>query len=198
MPLVADPAARTEWSGERMHSSSDPSPATTATRAGHGDDAAAIRIELALSDEAATEALAARLAGIARSRDVIALRGDLGAGKTVFARAFIRARIDPDEEVPSPTFTLVQVYEPAGRSEATIWHFDLFRLAGAEDALELGIEDAFADAISLIEWPERLGEMLPASRLDVMLAFGTTAGSRRARIEGDAAWRRRLREAGIG
>ena len=183
-----------------MRSSIDPPPATAATgtaRAADGDDAAALCIELALGDEAATEALAARLAAVARSRDVIALRGDLGAGKTVFARAFIRARTRPDEEVPSPTFTLVQVYEPAGRADAAIWHFDLFRLATAEDALELGIEDAFGAAISLIEWPERLGEMLPASRLDVTLASGPTADSRRVRIEGAAAWRRRLREAGI-
>jgi tRNA threonylcarbamoyladenosine biosynthesis protein TsaE len=183
-----------------MRSSIDPPPVTAATgaaKAAEGDDTAALLVESTVGDEAATEALAARLAAVARSRDVIALRGDLGAGKTVFARAFIRARMDPDEEVPSPTFTLVQVYEPAGRADAAIWHFDLFRLTAAEDALELGIEDAFGVAISLIEWPERLGEMLPASRLDVTLAYGPTAGSRRVRIEGDAAWRRRLREAGI-
>jgi tRNA threonylcarbamoyladenosine biosynthesis protein TsaE len=145
----------------------------------------------------ATEALARIVSEYVLGGDVVLLAGDLGAGKTVFARAFIRARMDPDEEVPSPTFTLVQVYEPAGRADAAIWHFDLFRLTAAEDALELGIEDAFGVAISLIEWPERLGEMLPASRLDVTLAYGPTAGSRRVRIEGDAAWRRRLREAGI-
>jgi tRNA threonylcarbamoyladenosine biosynthesis protein TsaE len=180
-----------------MHSSVDPPLAAAATGAADEDDAAALCIELAVGDESATEALAARLAAVARSRDVIALRGDLGAGKTVFARAFIRARIDPDEEVPSPTFTLVQIYEPAGRPDAAIWHFDLFRLATAEDALELGIEDAFGGAISLIEWPERLGQMLPASRLDVTLAYGPTADSRRVRFEGTAAWRRRLREAEI-
>ncbi len=180
-----------------MRSSIDPPLAAAATGSADEGDAVPLRIELAVGDEAATEALAARLAAVARSRDVIALRGDLGTGKTVFARAFIRARIDPDEEVPSPTFTLVQVYEPAGRPDAAIWHFDLFRLATAEDALELGIEDAFGGAISLIEWPERLGQMLPASRLDLALASGPTADSRRVLIEGAAEWRRRLREAGI-
>ena len=117
----------------------------------------ALRIALALADKSATEALAARLAAAARSRDVFALRGDLGTGKTVFARAFIRARTRRDEEVPSPTFTLVQTYEPAPLTEPAIWHYDLFRLQNADDALELDIEEAFCGAISLIEWPERLG-----------------------------------------
>jgi tRNA threonylcarbamoyladenosine biosynthesis protein TsaE len=161
------------------------------------DDAAPLRHELALADESATEALAARLSAVARCRDVIALRGDLGAGKTVFARAFIRARTYSDEEVPSPTFTLVQVYEPTAGVDVAVWHFDLFRLESAEDALELGIEDAFAGAISLIEWPERLGQMLPAGRLDLTLTPGPTTDSRRVLIEGAAEWRRRLREAGI-
>src|SRR5438132_8708462 len=97
-----------------------------------------------LPDEAATAALAARIAALARPGDVIALAGELGAGKTSFARAFIRARTGRDgevaEEVPSPTFTLVQVYELA---DATIWHFDGYRLCDPEEAWELGIEDAF-------------------------------------------------------
>src|SRR5436190_21730406 len=98
-------------------------------------------ITLHLPDEAATAELAARVAARAEPGDVIALRGDLGSGKTSFARAFIRARGDRDTEVPSPTFTLAQVYalEPAA-----IWHFDLYRLASPEEAWELGIEDAFS------------------------------------------------------
>jgi tRNA threonylcarbamoyladenosine biosynthesis protein TsaE len=99
--------------------------------------------------------------------------------------------------VPSPTFTLVQVYEPIGQADAAIWHVDLFRLETAEDALELGIEDAFGGAISLIEWPERLGRLLPERRLDLMLSPGPTADSRRVLIAGGAEWRHRLREAGI-
>ena len=150
-------------------------------------------LELDLPDEAATDALAAALARLARATDVFALSGELGTGKTTFARAFIDAR-GGGEEVPSPTFTLVQVYEVA---EATVYHFDLFRLADPTDAFELGIEDAFAEAISLVEWPERLGPLLPAERLDVALAYGATAPSRTARLTGHGAWKSRLGNAGL-
>jgi tRNA threonylcarbamoyladenosine biosynthesis protein TsaE len=136
-------------------------------------------IVIELPDEAATAALAARLAALARSGDVIALQGELGAGKTTFARAFIRAR-GSDENVPSPTFTLVQQYE---LSDATVWHFDGYRLRDPEEAWELGIEDAFVDGISLIEWPERFGTLIPARRLEIALSTGPTPTARRATID---------------
>jgi len=148
-------------------------------------------IVIKLSDEAATVGLATRLATIARPGDIIALKGDLGAGKTTFARAFIRARTTAAEEVPSPTFTLVQTY--AG-DDTTIWHFDLYRLIRADESWELGIEEAFASGISLIEWPDRLGRLLPPYRLEITLAFGRRPEARRALIDGDADWRTRLRE----
>jgi tRNA threonylcarbamoyladenosine biosynthesis protein TsaE len=173
---------------------------TSATPAGTDigqQDSPPLRIELALANESATESLATRLSANSRSGDVFALRGELGAGKTVLARAFIRARTLRDEEVPSPTFTLVQIYEPFAPEACAIWHFDLFRLENAQDALELGIEDAFSGAISLIEWPDRLGRLLPQRRLDLTLSAGPTAESRRVLIEGDDAWRDRLREVGI-
>ena len=117
-----------------------------------------------------TERLAAQLAPHAASGDVIGLCGALGSGKTAFARAFIRVRLGrAQEEVPSPTFTLVQLYEHAA---GAIWHFDLYRLNDAEDAYELGIEDAFSAAISLIEWPERLDAIMPGDWLEVHLAPG--------------------------
>ena len=123
-----------------------------------------------------TERLAARLAPHAVPGDVIGLCGALGSGKTAFARAFIRARLGRDaEEVPSPTFTLVQLYEHAA---GAIWHFDLYRLDEAEDAYELGIEDAFSGAISLIEWPEKLGAIVPGDWLQVHLAPGEGEGER--------------------
>ena len=145
-------------------------------------------IAIDLPDEAATGALAARLATVARAGDVIALQGELGAGKTSFARAFIRA-LGGTGEVPSPTFTLVQVYE---LGPASVWHFDGYRLRDPEEAWELGIEDAFAEGISLIEWPERFGTLLPARRLLVSLSSGATASGRRAVIDAPVNWAGRL------
>ena len=145
-------------------------------------------IVIDLPNETATAALAARIAARAVPGDIIALKGDLGIGKTVFARAFIRACGNPDE-VPSPTFTLVQVYD-AGPTE--IWHFDLYRIRAPDEAWELGIEDAFAAGISLIEWPERLGPLLPERRLQLGFAFGDEPGARRIAIDPGKEWEARL------
>ena len=141
-----------------------------------------------LLDEAATAALAARISERAAAGDVIALKGDLGAGKTTFARGFIRAR-GGLEEVPSPTFTLVQIYELGA---AAVWHFDLYRVTSPEEAWELGIEDAFAEGISLIEWPERLGPLLPPRRLEIEFLFGDQPEARRAVLGAGEGWRPRL------
>ena len=141
-----------------------------------------------LPDENATAAFAARIAALARPGDIIALKGELGAGKTSFARAFIGAR-GSGEEVPSPTFTLVQVYEFA---DATIWHFDCYRLRDPEEAWELDIEDAFRDGISLIEWPELLGSLLPPRRLEIALLPGNSPNARRAAIDAAPGWTDRI------
>ncbi len=161
--------------------------------------------EIRLPDEAATVALAGRLARLAVLGDVIALKGDLGAGKTALARAFIRAlwaAADgaPAEEIPSPTFTLVQVYDC---QPATVWHFDLYRIKDPEEVYELGFEEALSGGIALIEWPERLGRLLPRHRLEVVLEqLPDGPRLRRARLYGDAAWQARLsgdrRQAGSG
>src|SRR3546814_8746907 len=136
------------------------------------------------SDPEAATRFGEDLARIARAGDAILLRGDLGAGKTTFARAFIRARAamggDSVDDVPSPTFTLVQTYRmPAG----DVWHFDLYRLARPEDVYELGVEEALAEGIVLIEWPDRKGSLLPAARLDIVLGFGAAEDARTARSE---------------
>jgi len=142
-------------------------------------------IMIDLPDEAATRAFAATIAGAvidaAPPGLVIALWGDLGAGKSAFARAFINALPGEQEEVPSPTFTLVQTYERGGQP---IYHFDLYRIEDADECIELGIEDAFADGVSLIEWPDRLGALLPPERLDVKITMGATETSRRATLSG--------------
>lgn len=142
-----------------------------------------------LPDEAATAALAQRLAPHLRAGDVIALFGDLGAGKTAFVRALVNALPGPPEEVPSPTFTLVQTY---CRGELELWHFDLYRLEAADEAWELGLEEALAEGVSLIEWPERLGAALPAERLELRLEHVGTG--RRAGLAGGAGWEARLRD----
>ena len=138
-----------------------------------------------LADEAATAALAGRLAAQAQRGDVYALFGDLGAGKTSFARAFINALPGGPEEVPSPTFTLVQTYR---RGDLEVWHVDLYRLGGPEESLELGLEDGYAEAVTLVEWPERLGALLPETRLDLALAYRADDG-RRATITPRGTWR---------
>ena len=115
--------------------------------------------QISCPDLTATEACARDLAASAQPGDVYLLEGDLGAGKTAFSRAFIRAlSADPELNVPSPTFTLVQVYETP---KAPIHHFDLYRLKDAEEIFEIGWEDALAGGIVLVEWPDRLAQYRP-------------------------------------
>ncbi|MEX2616025.1 MAG: tRNA (adenosine(37)-N6)-threonylcarbamoyltransferase complex ATPase subunit type 1 TsaE [Alphaproteobacteria bacterium] len=157
----------------------------------HGRNAATPdgRVIVDLPDETATAALAGRLAPLLRTGDIVALRGDLGAGKTSLARAVVHALGNPAEAVPSPTFTLVQTYAlPA----FDLWHFDLYRLESAEDAFELDIEEAFAGGVSLIEWPDRLGGWLPEIRLDIELHFSDDGESRWAILAGRGDWPARL------
>lgn len=145
---------------------------------------------IALPDEGATDALAARLAAILRVGDVVLLDGPIGSGKTHFARALIRARLgNPVEEVPSPTFTIVQTYPDPG---GDLWHCDLYRLGHTAEVTELGLEEAFAEGICLIEWPDRLGEDRPRDALELALAAGPDG--HRARFSGPDAWRQRLRD----
>ncbi len=114
-------------------------------------------------DQDALEAVAASLAAVLRPTDMVALSGELGAGKTTFARAVLRA-LGWTGEVPSPTFTLVQPYP----TTPEVWHVDLYRLEAPDDADALGLFET--DAALLIEWPERLGVRLPPEALRLYLA----------------------------
>jgi tRNA threonylcarbamoyladenosine biosynthesis protein TsaE len=135
---------------------------------------------LDLPDLAATAALAGRVARQARAGDAILLEGPLGAGKSAFARAFLRAAAaDPALEVPSPSFTLVQTYDlPPFRAH----HFDLWRVGDAAELAELDWDEARADVV-LVEWPDRLGAFRPGDALTILLQ-PTGAETRRATLSG--------------
>ena len=140
-------------------------------------------MEARLEDEAATARLGAAIAAMLRPGDAVCLTGGLGAGKTTLARALIRALTTPEEEVPSPTFTLVQPYD--GR-EFPLAHFDLYRLESAREADELGLDEALETGAAIIEWPERLGADQPRDRLDVALAV--EGEGRRVRLARHGSW----------
>jgi tRNA threonylcarbamoyladenosine biosynthesis protein TsaE len=139
-------------------------------------------------NESEMQAFAARLAPLLKPRDCVALYGDLGAGKSTFVRAAIRA-LTGAEEVPSPTFTLVQIYE--GKT-GPVWHFDLYRLKKSEEVLELGWEDALAEGLVFVEWPEQLESLLPRSSLAVHIDFNENAATRRLSLKSDDVWAKRL------
>ena len=151
--------------------------------------ASTAELSIPLPDEAATERLGARLGALLEPGDFIALTGDLGAGKTALARATVRARLgDPDEEVPSPTFTLVKTYDAP---DLLITHVDLYRLDRPEDAAELGLGEALDEGALLVEWPDRLGR-LPQDRLDISIRLIGEGGAREARLTGHGLWAARL------
>lgn len=144
---------------------------------------------LALADAAATAHLGARLARLLEPGDVVALEGDLGAGKSTLARACLQTLAGAPITVPSPTFTLVQSYEFA---LLQVWHVDLYRLGEPNEIDELGLEDAREAAALLIEWPERLAPDQLPDRLTIRLDDADGGRSRIARLSADASWSARL------
>lgn len=136
-------------------------------------------------DPAHSCALAALLAPRLTPGDVVLLTGDIGAGKTHFARCLIQSLLTTPEDVPSPTYTLVQTYPvPTGE----LWHADLYRLTNTSEVFELGLIDAFDDAICLVEWPDRLSDLAPSGALHLTLTQGAGDEDRRLefRWSGDA------------
>ncbi|MBL8561716.1 MAG: tRNA (adenosine(37)-N6)-threonylcarbamoyltransferase complex ATPase subunit type 1 TsaE [Gemmobacter sp.] len=129
---------------------------------------------LFLPDETATDRLACQLAPRLQAGQALLLSGPIGSGKTHFSRAVIRALLGDGTEVPSPTFTLVQTY---ATEEPEIWHADLYRLSHPDEVIELGLEAAFSSAICLVEWPDRLGDLVPDGALH--MAFATEGEGRR-------------------
>lgn len=146
-------------------------------------------VQLVLDGTPETQALARRLAGLVRKGDFIALAGALGAGKTTLTR-FIVQTLVPGEEVPSPTFTLVQAYDAPG---LRIAHADLYRVKTAREIGELGLDEALDAGALIVEWPDRMGDLMPADRLDIILEVDEGAEERRAKLIGRGSWAQRLR-----
>lgn len=154
------------------------------------------RLAFTLASPDATASFAARLAPVLTPGDVLLLEGEIGSGKTHFARALIQARLTADgaaaEDVPSPTFTLVQSYHTG---QVEIWHADLYRLSDLGEIEELGLADAFDTAICLVEWPDRLGDLAPDSALVLSFTPGDGPAARVVTAwSHDPGWAARLAE----
>jgi tRNA threonylcarbamoyl adenosine modification protein YjeE len=133
------------------------------------------RFIVALENEEATRRFALEIANALEPGDMVTLSGDLGAGKTAFARALIRHLAgDPEVAVPSPTFTLMQVYE---LPRLTLAHADLYRLSGPDELAELGLDEIAATGVVLMEWPDRAGDRLPADRIDIAFTLAPSRGN---------------------
>lgn len=174
-----------------------PAPKTAAPKTLAPKSGTARPWEIVLPEEGATEDLGAFLADLLIPGDLVALSGGLGSGKTVLARALIRTLTgDPDLEVPSPTFTLVQPYETGvdgAEASRTIIHADFFRLRGPDELVELGFDELAENAITLVEWPERLGPRAnPTLSVELSLRPEFGDGSRFVRIDGSNGMRERL------
>ena len=137
--------------------------------------------------------LGAAIAAALQPGEAVCLSGPLGAGKSSLARALIRALTTPDQEVPSPTFTLVQFYVG---DRITLAHFDLYRLSRADEAYEIGLDEALDEGAAVIEWPERLEGQLPPDRLDVEISLGEDPQVRHLRLDRHGAWEGRGLEFG--
>lgn len=139
-------------------------------------------MHLDLTTEAETHAFGQRLAARMAPGDCLCLHGTLGAGKSSLARAMIRHWLGAGTEVPSPTYTIVNVYE----GDCQIWHADLYRIGAPEETGELGLFDEPGTRILLIEWPDRAGDFLPARRLELRIDFLPDAGDEARRLTLDA------------
>ena len=113
--------------------------------------------------------VAKKIASLLQNNDVVLLEGNLGVGKTFFAREVIKTLCPKVQEVQSPTFNLVQIYENDLPKKVKIWHFDLYRLEDSQEIWEIGLEEAMADGISLIEWAEKIKEFLPKEYLKIII-----------------------------
>ncbi len=151
---------------------------------------------LSFATENETAAFGAALAPLLGPGDVLLLEGEIGAGKTHFARSLIKARLASagvDEDVPSPTYTLIQTYDDR---ICEIWHADLYRLSDPAEYLELGLDEAFETAVCLVEWPEALGPFRPDHALTLAFEIGRDPQRRTVQVRGPKGrWEKTLRQA---
>lgn len=145
---------------------------------------------LSLRSEADTLNLGRAINHISQTGDVITLAGPLGVGKTVLARGFVRSGIGQEIDVASPTFTLVNIYDTI---DPAIWHFDLYRLDSPADIEELGLDEALASGISLIEWPDRAPRWVTEGSLNITLGTAPDGKTRSATLVGGAIWQPRIK-----
>lgn len=143
--------------------------------------------QIFIQGEAEMCRLGARIACLLRDGDIIALYGDLGMGKTTLARGIIQTAMESDEDIPSPTYTIVQTYTVP---DITIWHYDLYRLEAPDELIETGYEEALEDII-LMEWPERAGRFLPSDRLSIKI-MPEGDGRRLVFLPGSQDWANRI------
>ena len=137
-------------------------------------------MEWLVKSEAGMSKVAKDVSLLLKTGDVVALYGTLGVGKTTFVRALVSVLLQRKVDVPSPTFTLIQSYETPNFE---LYHFDCYRLKSPEEAYEIGIEDAFCDGVSLIEWPEKLGNLLPQKHKSLFFEL-LSNGTRKIKTEG--------------
>ncbi|MEH6528016.1 MAG: tRNA (adenosine(37)-N6)-threonylcarbamoyltransferase complex ATPase subunit type 1 TsaE [Sneathiella sp.] len=150
-------------------------------------------LEKQLKSQSETVAFAHQFSSALTKGDVVTLSGTLGAGKTAFIRAVLQSLIDPELEVPSPTFNLLLTYDVPGQN-TTIYHYDFYRIETPEEVLELDIDEAFDDGITLIEWADRMGPYLPEENLDIVITPDAKRGSeyRTLMLRGNMTWQNRL------
>lgn len=137
-------------------------------------------MEWIVKTENETKQVAKIIAPLLQSGDVVALQGTLGVGKTTFTRALVQYLTHEKTDVPSPTFTLLQTYETP---DFTLYHFDFYRLKSPQEAYEVGIEDAFEQGVSVIEWPEKIGRLMPKRHKTISFEI-MNDGSRKISTQG--------------
>ena len=140
-----------------------------------------------LPDLTSVAALARKIAPHLKCGDVLKLEGDLGVGKTTFTRALIAALAGEEIDVPSPTFTLVQQYD---LPQFALFHFDLYRLKNSEELIEIGLEQALTEGVTVLEWPQLAADFLPADSLVMQLSF--SGEGRRAQLQAPLSWKQSL------